>query len=170
MSAPPHAAAFLAASEGGLALTAHAGEVPGPERIREALAFGVLRIAHGVTAAGDAEVTSLLRERDVTLDLCPTSNVQAGIVAELAAHPLAELHRAGVSVTLSTDDRTVSDTSLTEEMARTAVALRLSARELADIALNAFRRAFGPRSVVDPMERAAEQAWAAWVAEDPAIS
>ena len=168
--APPHAAAFLAASEGGLALTAHAGEVPGPERIREAFAFGVRRIAHGVTAAGDAEVTSLLRERDVTLDMCPTSNVQAGIVAELAAHPLAELHRAGVSVTLSTDDRTVSDTSLTEEMARTAVALRLSARELADIALNAFRRAFGPRSVVDPMERAAEQAWAAWVAEDPAIS
>ena len=168
--APPHAAAFVAASEGGLGLTAHAGEVPGPERIREALAFGVRRIAHGVTAAGDAEVMSLLRERDVTLDLCPTSNVQAGIVAELAAHPLAELHRAGVSVTLSTDDRTVSNTSLTEEMARTATALRLSARELADIALNAFRRAFGPRSVVDPMARTAEQAWAAWVAEDPAIS
>jgi adenosine deaminase len=168
--APPHAAAFLAAGEGGLALTAHAGEVPGPERIREPLAFGVRRIAHGVTAAGDAEVMSLLRERDVTLDLCPTSNVQAGIVAELAAHPLADLHRAGVSVTLSTDDRTVSNTSLSEEMARTATALRMSARELADVALNAFRRAFGPRSVVDPMERAAEQAWAAWVAEDPAIS
>jgi len=168
--APPHAAAFQAAAAGGLALTAHAGEVPGPERIREALAFGVRRVAHGVTAAEDAEVMALVRERDVPLDLCPTSNVQAGIVAELAAHPLATLHRAGVSVTLSTDDRTVSNTSLSEEMARTAAAVRLSAGELAAIAVNAFRRAFGPRTALDPMTRAAEQAWSAWVAEAPAIS
>lgn len=168
--APPHAAAFLAAAAGGLGLTAHAGEVPGPERVREPLAFGVSRIAHGVTAADDPEVLALVRARDVTLDLCPTSNVQAGIVVDIAAHPLAALHRAGVSVTLSTDDRTVAGTSLTEEMARTATALRLTAAELAAIAVNAFRRAFGPRSVLEPMTRAAEQAWSAWVAEAPAIS
>jgi len=168
--APPHAAAFVAAQAGGLALTAHAGEVPGPQRIREVLDFGVTRIAHGVTTGGEPELITLVRERDVTLDLCPTSNVQAGIVAELAVHPLAALHRAGVSVSLSTDDRTVSNTSLTEEMARTAVALGLSAAELAAIAINAFRRAFGPRSVVDPMMSAAERAWSGWVAEAPAIS
>lgn len=168
--APPHAAAFLAAASGGLALTAHAGEVPGPERIREVLAFGVRRIAHGVTAAEDPEVLAMVRDRDVTLDLCPTSNVQAGIVADLATHPLAALHRAGVSVTLSTDDRTVSNTTLTEEMAGAAIALRLTAGELAAIAVNAFRRAFGPRSVLDPMMRTAELAWSAWVAEAPAIS
>lgn len=168
--APPHAAAFLEAASGGLALTAHAGEVPGPERIREALAFGVRRIAHGVTTAEDPDLMALVRERDVTLDLCPTSNVQAGIVAELVDHPLAALHRAGVSVTISTDDRTVSNTSLTDEMARSAAAMRLSADELAAIAVNGFRRAFGPRSAVDPMMRAAEVAWSAWAAEDPAIS
>ena len=168
--APPHAAAFHAAAAGGLALTAHAGEVPGPERIREVLAFGVRRIAHGVTTAEDAELMAQVRERDVTLDLCPTSNVQSGAVAELAAHPLAALHRAGVSVTLSTDDRTVSSTTLTEEMARSAAALRLTAAELAAIAVNAFRRAFGPRSVLDPMMRAADTAWSAWAAEAPVIS
>jgi adenosine deaminase len=168
--APPHAASFLAAAEGGLALTAHAGEVPGPERIREALAFGVRRIAHGVTAAEDPALVELLRERDVTLDLCPTSNVQAGIVPELAGHPLPALHRAGVSVTLSTDDRTVSNTSLTEEMARSAAAMQLTAPDLAAIAVNAFRRGFGPRSVLDPMTAAAEEAWAAWVGGTPAIS
>ena len=118
--APPHSAAFVAAAAGGLALTAHAGEVPGSQRIREALTLGVRRIAHGVTAADDPDLVALLRQRDVTLDLCPTSNVQAGIVPDLAAHPLGALHRAGVSVTLSTDDRTVSATTLTEEMARTA--------------------------------------------------
>ncbi len=168
--APPHAAAFLAAAEGGLALTAHAGEVPGPERIREALAFGVRRIAHGVTAAQDPELMALLRERDVTLDLCPTSNVQTSIVPDLASHPLAALHRAGVSVTLSTDDRTVSATTLTEEMSRTARALRLTPMELAAIAVNGFRRAFGPSVVLEPMTRAAEVAWSEWAATDPAIS
>ena len=85
--APPHAAAFRAAEAGGLALTAHAGEVPGPERIREALAFGVRRIAHGATAAEDRVLMDAVRERDVTLDLCPTSNVQAGIVPALARPP-----------------------------------------------------------------------------------
>ena len=168
--APPHAAAFLAASEGGLALTAHAGEVPGPERIREVLTFDVRRIAHGVTAADDEELLATLRERDVTLDLCPTSNVQAGIVADLASHPLGALHRAGVSVTLSTDDRTVANTTLTEEMARAAVAMRLSAAELAAIAVNAFRRGFGPRLVLDPMMRSAELAWSAWAADAPTIT
>ncbi|HEY8922693.1 MAG TPA: adenosine deaminase [Candidatus Limnocylindria bacterium] len=168
--APPHAAAFLAAASGGLDLTAHAGEVPGPERIREALAFGVRRIAHGVTAAEDPDTMALLRDRDVTLDLCPTSNVQTGIVAELAVHPLAALHRAGVSVTLSTDDRTVANTSLTEEMARSAAAMQLTADELAVIAVNGFRRAFGPRPVVDLMMRAAEAAWSAWLAEARVIT
>jgi len=168
--APPHAAAFVAAAKGGLALTAHAGEVPGADRIREVLALGVRRIAHGVTTATDPDLMDQVRERDLTLDLCPTSNVQAGIVPDLGAHPLASLHRAAVSVTLSTDDRTVSNTSLTEEMARSATALRLTAAELAAIAVNAFRRAFGPRSVLDPMTRAAEAAWSKWVAEAPAIS
>lgn len=168
--APPHTAAFLAAAEGGLALTAHAGEVPGPERIREALALGVRRIAHGVTTADDPDLMALVREREVTLDLCPTSNVQAGIVADLASHPLATLHRAGVSVTLSTDDRTVSATTLTDEMARTAAALALTRAELAAIAVNGFRQAFGPRMVLEPMIRTAESAWSAWAAEADPIS
>ena len=168
--APPHAAAFLAAAAGGLALTTHAGEVPGPERIREALDLGVRRIAHGVTTADDPNLVELVRERDVTLDLCPTSNVQAGIVADLASYPLAALHRAGVSVTISTDDRTVSATTLTDELARIATAQRLTHVELASIAVNAFRRGFGPEAVLGPMGDAAEQAWSAWAAEALGIS
>jgi adenosine deaminase len=163
--APPHAAAFRAAEEGGLLLTAHAGEVPGTERIREALALGVQRIAHGVTTAEDRDVVALVRERDVTLDLCPTSNVQAGIVPSLADHPLAVLHRAGVSVTLSTDDRTVSNTTLTDEMARVASAISLSPQELAAIAVNAFRRGFGPQAALRQLTAEAELAWAAWVGD-----
>ncbi len=162
--APPHAAAFRAAEDGGLRLTAHAGEVAGPERIREAVTLGAERIAHGVTAAGDPEIIELLRERDVTLDLCPTSNVQAGIVPDLAQHPVARLHRSGVSVTISTDDRTVSDTTLTAELARTAEETGLTRGELAEITLNAFRRGFAARPVLDAALAEAEPAWRAWAA------
>jgi adenosine deaminase len=160
--APPHAAAFDVAREGGLALTAHAGEVTGPERVREVLDFGVGRVAHGATAIQDPDLLQLLRARDVTLDLCPTSNVQAGLVADLAEHPIAALHRAGVSVTISTDDRTVSATTLTEELARSAEATGLSRDELAAIALNGFRRAFAPRVATQPLMAAATRAWDAW--------
>lgn len=167
--APPHAAAFNAAADGGLSLTAHAGETPDPRRVREVLDLGVSRIAHGVTVRDDRELADLVRARDITLDLCPTSNVQSGSVTDLADHPIAPLHRAGVSVTISTDDRTVSETTLTDEMARTAAAVGLSADELAAIALNGFRRAFAPPATMQPMLATATAAWDAWRA-DPAIS
>jgi adenosine deaminase len=160
--APPHAAAFRAAEDGGLALTAHAGEVPGPERIREALALGVRRIAHGSTTADDPALITAVRERDVTLDLCPTSNVQAGIVASLEEHPIGRLHRAGVSVSLSTDDRTVSATSLSHEMAQVAAAQRLTPAELVEIAVNGFRRGFGPHAALRTATANAERTWKAW--------
>ena len=168
--APPHAAAFNAARDGGLALTAHAGEVSGPQRVREVLDFGVRRVAHGVTAAEDPALLDLLRARNITLDLCPTSNVQAGVVPDLASHPLAALHRAGVSVTLSTDDRTVTGTTLSDEMADTAAAVGLSDDELAAIALNAFDRAFAPPTVLAPMRGAAARAWDEWRAAPGTIS
>ncbi len=163
--APPHAAAFLAAAEGGLKLTAHAGEVPGSEHIREALDLGATRVAHGVTAVDDLELVAELKRRDVTLDMCPTSNVQTGIVPELAQHPLARLHRLGVSVTCSTDDRVVSNTTLTSELARSATALGLTRHELGSIALNAFRRGFGPTLVLDRLLAEADDEWSAWEKE-----
>ncbi len=162
--APPHALAFVTARDAGLGLTAHAGEVPGPGRVREVLDFGVRRVAHGVTAHEDPALLALLRERDVTLDLCPTSNVQAAIVRSVSEHPAAELHRAGVSVTISTDDRTVTGTTLTSELARCATEMELQPRELAEIAINGFRRGFAPPSVRAPFVAEARAAWDAWAA------
>ena len=163
--APPHAAAFVAARDAGLALTAHAGEVAGPQRVREVLDFGVRRVAHGVTAIEDADLLEVLRARDITLDLCPTSNVQAGIVASLAEHPLAALHRAGISVTISTDDRTVTGVSLTDELARCLTDAGLSRVELSAISVNAFRRAFAPPALLGAVTAEAARAWGAWAAK-----
>jgi adenosine deaminase len=160
--APPHALAFETAATGGLALTAHAGEVRGAGRIREVMEFGVRRIAHGVTAAEDAGLLERIRAADITLDLCPSSNVQAGIVESVRAHPLADLHRAGVSVTVSTDDRTVTGTGLTDELWRCATAMQLTRAELAAIAVNAFRRGFAPDALRAPLLGEADLAWNAW--------
>ena len=162
--ASPHARAFEIARGGGLALTGHAGEVPGSERVAELLSLGVSRIAHGVTVASDAATLEAVRERDVTLDMCPTSNVQAGIVPAFSEHPFADLHRAGVSVTISTDDRTVSDTTLTEELERCLALGMLTRDEMADIAVNAFARGFAPAAARAPLLEAARSAWRAWAA------
>src|SRR6476660_3329032 len=113
-----HARAFEAARANGLRITTHAGEWGGAPQVRRALAVDPERIAHGPGAIDDPELCEELIARGVTLDLCPTSNWQAGIVPSLAAHPLARLHRLGVPVTLSTDDTTVSDLSLTDEYER----------------------------------------------------
>jgi adenosine deaminase len=161
--APPHAAAFRAAAAAGLGLTAHAGETPGTERIWEVLEFGVTRIAHGGPAIEDEPLMDALRTGSITLDLCPTSNLQAGIVPDLASHPVARLHRAGVSVSLSTDDRTVSQTTLSRELAQVALATGMTADELAEIAINGFRRGFSSPIELAARRAEAARAWHAWM-------
>src|SRR4029077_16500276 len=125
-----HARAYAAAREAGLRITIHAGEWGGAGQVRRALALDPERIAHGPGAIDDPELCAELTARGVPLDLCPTSNWQAGIVPSIAAHPLARLHRLGVPVTLSTDDTTVSDLSLTEEYERALDLIGLTPAEL----------------------------------------
>jgi len=168
--APPHAAAFRAAGAAGLGLTAHAGETPGSAHIWEVLEFGISRVAHGAPAIDDPDLVASLRERETTLDLCPTSNVQAGIVPDLASHPVARLHRAGVSVTLSTDDRTVSNTTLSNELADVALATGLTPDELAEIAINGFRRGFSAPLELAAHRAEAARAWHAWAGTGAPLS
>lgn len=144
-----HAAAFAAARAGGLRITLHAGEWGGAGQVRRALAVDPERIAHGPGAVDDDDLCAELVDRGVTLDLCPTSNVQAGIYPSVAEHPLAALHRRGVSVTLSTDDRTVSDTTLSEEYARAVLETGLALPELRAVARRALEAAFADEATLD---------------------
>jgi adenosine deaminase len=125
-----HREAFIVARSMGLGITLHAGESGGPQQVRQALELRPMRIAHGAVAADDPELVMELIRRDVTLDLAPTSNVQAGIYPDVAEHPLARLLRAGVPLTLSTDDRTVSTLTLPREYGRVRMKLGLSFAEL----------------------------------------
>jgi len=159
-----HAAAFEAARAGGLRITVHAGEWGGAGQVRRALAVVPERIAHGPGAVDDPDLCRELTARGVTLDLCPTSNVQAGIVPSVAAHPLARLHRAGIPVTLSTDDATVSDVTLSEEYRRAVEEMGLTLRELWAIDRHALDVAFADETDLAPL-RAAFDAWAGRVPE-----
>jgi len=157
-----HARAFDAARAGGLRITLHAGEWGGAAQVRRALAVNPERIAHGPGAVEDPGLMAELIAGNVTLDLCPTSNVQAGIVASLADHPLARLHRAGVPVTLSTDDTTVSDISLSEEYVRAVEQIGLTVDELWAIDRQALDVAFADEAALTPL-RAEFDSWAsAW--------
>jgi adenosine deaminase len=149
-----HRAAFDAARAAGLRITVHAGEWGGAAQVRRALAVEPERIAHGPGAIDDDALCDELIARGVTLDLCPTSNVQAGIVPSVAGHPLARLHRRGVPVTLSTDDLTVSDMTLSEEYARAVLEIGLTLRELWSIDLHALHVAFAEGAALVPLRDA----------------
>ena len=159
-----HARAFEAARAGGLRITLHAGEWGGAAQVRRALNVDPERIAHGPGAIDDPALCRELIARAVTLDLCPTSNAQAGIVPSVAAHPLARLHRAGVPLTLSTDDTTVSDITLAEEYRRAVDEIGLTLPELWAIDRHALDVAFADEAALAPL-RAAFDAWAAGVSE-----
>ena len=113
--AAPHAPAFAAARAAGLHLTCHAGEAGDPSNVEDALRLGVERIAHGVIGAREPRIVERIRDEGVVLDMCPTANWKCKAVQTLAEHPLPALVRSGVRCTISTDSRTVADTTLSHE-------------------------------------------------------
>jgi adenosine deaminase len=137
-----HRSAIEAARSAGLGISIHAGEWGGAAQVRRALELRPARIAHGAPAIDDPALVAELRTRGVTLDLCPTSNVQAGMYARVADHPLPRLLRAGAPVTLSTDERTVTGITLVDEYHNAVDVLGLTLAELWTIDRHALEAAF----------------------------
>jgi adenosine deaminase len=140
-----HAAAFMYAREHNLAVTVHAGEGDGPESIREAVhVCGANRIGHGTRLIEDPELTQYVNDRRIALEVCLTSNVQTRVADSYATHPVREYFDRGLNVTLNTDNRLMSATTLTDEYVFAAEHLGFTVEELAGIALNGFESAFLP--------------------------
>jgi adenosine deaminase/aminodeoxyfutalosine deaminase len=137
--------AFAFAKAAGLHLVAHAGESMGPESIRAALALGAERIGHGIAAVQDEALMAELRERDIPLEICITSNVVTGVVARVDEHPVRRLFDAGVPITLNTDDPAMFRCTLEGEYRLAARQFGFTDPELRMIAENGFRYAFFER-------------------------
>lgn len=149
---------YRQARESGLHVTAHAGEAAGPESVRDSvLLLGAERIGHGVAAGRDPAVMDLLRERQVTVEVCLTSNVCTQVVPRLKEHPLPRFLDAGLSVTLNTDDPGMFGTSLEKEFAL-ARSFELTRRQLARLSQNAMRAAFIPANEKQKLLRELSQA------------
>ncbi len=143
----PFAEVFTAARQAGLRVMAHAGEVVGPESVWGAVdALGAERLGHGVRSIGDAALLGHLRDRNVVLDICPTSNIRTGAIATLAAHPLRKLFDAGVSITINTDDPTFFETTLNDEYRLAVRAFGFTTNDLVTLALNSARATFLPQA------------------------
>jgi len=136
---------FREARDQGLHAVAHAGEVCGPESVRKAveLLFAE-RIGHGLSAVRDPAVLALLRERQIPLEVCLTSNVATGVLARLEDHPLPKFLDAGLVVTLNSDDPAMFGTSLEREFEQAASLFSLSRATLAQLCKNAANSTFLP--------------------------
>jgi len=141
---------YAAASANGLHRLIHAGEIGGPERIREAVEIlRVERVGHGIAAIQDPSLMDLLADCRIPLEICPISNVRTGALARqldrnratLQDHPLPQLLRHGIPIVLSTDDPAMFHTDLSGEYAA-AEQMGLSESELRQLAAASFAHAF----------------------------
>ena len=144
-AAPPEqfAEVFEYARANGLRVTAHAGEVAGPESMRGALdVLHAERLGHGVTAERDPQLVQRLARERIPVDLCLTSNVRTGAIARLEDHPLRRYFDAGMLVTLATDDPAIFRTDLTREYLLAHQHFGFSPQELARLAYYSFQASF----------------------------
>jgi len=140
-------------------LTIHAGEAFGPESIWQALQWcGAHRLGHGtrlmedITRAEDGSLqlgrlARYILDRRVPLEMCLSSNVHTGACASLAEHPFGQLHRAGFRVFLNTDDRLMSDTEMSKELALATETFGLHLMDLEKMTLSAMKSAFAPHEL-----------------------
>ncbi len=143
------ARAYEIAAGSGLGCTIHAGEHAGPESIRAALTLPVSRISHGVRAVEDPALVAELAEREIVLEVCPTSNVALDVFHTYADHPLGALREAGVRITLGSDDPPYFGCSIGTEYAVARQCHGFEEGQLIDVTRLAVQAGFADDAVKD---------------------
>jgi adenosine deaminase len=152
---PRFAEAFRRAGAAGLRRTVHAGESSGPEGVRDAIELlGADRIDHGMRAIEDPALVALLAERQIPLGICPTSNLKLGVYRGIEHHPIDRLRRAGVPVSINTDDPVLLGASLVGEYALCSEAFGWSDGALRSLARNSIDASFASADIKARLTRA----------------
>jgi adenosine deaminase len=157
-----HKKAFQLVRDNNINTTIHAGEAYGPESIKQALhVCGAHRIGHGCRLREDGDLLHYINDHRIPLECCPSSNVQTGAVRDLASHPLKFYFDLGLRVTINTDNRLVTDTTVSQELWHCHNAMGMSLRDIKTMIVASFKSAFLPfhvkhaylRKVTEELER-----------------
>jgi adenosine deaminase len=143
--AKPFAPVYQRARDMGLHLAAHAGEAAGAESIWEAARdLGVEHVGHGLAAVTDLKLMDYLRQRGVTIEACPISNLRTGVIPSLEKHPIRSFLERDLNVTVSTDDPSMFGTNMNHEYLQLHRSLNFTVSELFKLSLNAVNSLFIP--------------------------
>jgi adenosine deaminase len=138
-----HMAAFKYARENSIPFTAHVGETRGVQNFWDTLqAFAPKRVGHGVCCIEDPELLELVKNEQIHLEACPTCNVQTDCYETYADHPIDRLYRAGVSIGVNTDTRTITNISLTQEYEKLQGTFNWGIEDFYNCNVNALNAAF----------------------------
>src|SRR5262245_14439440 len=157
-----HRAAFQLVRDNNINVTIHAGEAYGPESVAQAIhVCGAHRIGHGCRLREDGDLLHYVNDHRIPLECCPSSNVQTGAVADLASHPLKLYFDLGLRITINTDNRLITDTTVSKELWLAHTKMGVPFKDIKSIVVAGFKSAFRPfhekqatlRRVVAELER-----------------
>jgi adenosine deaminase len=140
-----HRAAFELVRSNNINVTIHAGEAYGPESIHQAIhTCGAHRIGHGCRLREDGDLLHYVNDHRIALECCPSSNVQTGAIRELSSHPIKLYKNLGLRVTVNTDNRLVTDTTVSKELWLCNQEMGFTMADLKQVILSGFKSAFLP--------------------------
>ena len=133
---------FEIAQKENIPFTIHAGEADGPLSVINAINLGAKRIGHGVRAIESEKALKLIKEKNITLEVCPKSNLDTNMYEKLSNHPIKKLYDMGLLVTINTDNRTVSNTNLTKSYQDLQEVFSFTKQDFLKMNENALQSAF----------------------------
>jgi adenosine deaminase len=140
-----HRAAFQLVRDNNINVTIHAGEAYGPESIHQAIhVCGAHRIGHGCRLRENGDLLHYVNDHRIPLECCPSSNVQTGAIRDMASHPIKLYKNLGLRVTVNTDNRLVTDTTVSKELWLCNRELSFTMADLKQVILSGFKSAFLP--------------------------
>jgi len=153
-----HVKAFKLVHNNNIAVTIHAGEAYGPASVHQAIhVCGAHRIGHGCRLREDGDLLHYVNDHRIALECCPSSNVQTGAVRDIRKHPLKLYHDLGLRVTVNTDNRLITNTSVSRELWLCHTEMGLNRQDIHRIIINGFKAAFLPFHQKQTMVRSASR-------------